>query len=45
MYFFKTTNLNKYNSILGKKNYGLEVHGKYAINIDDLDDYYLANSY
>ena len=45
MYFFKTSNLSIFNSILGKKNYGIEVHGKYAINIDDLDDYYLAKSY
>tara|TARA_X000000950_G_C13859270_1_gene637998 strand:- start:686 stop:1360 length:675 start_codon:yes stop_codon:yes gene_type:complete len=45
MYFFKTSNIIRYNSVLGKNNYGLEVNGKYSINIDSIEDYNLAKIY
>lgn len=45
MYFFKTSNIIRYNSILGKNNYGLEVDSKYSINIDSIEDYNLAKIY
>lgn len=38
MYLFKTNNIEKHASILGKKTYGLEVSGKYALNIDEKED-------
>ena len=45
MYFFKTENLKKYNSIMGKKVKGIKISGKYTINIDEKDDLILAKHY
>lgn len=45
MYFFKTENISKYNSILGKKTYGIEVKGKNTINIDEKEDLILAKHF
>ena len=45
MYFFKITNLKKYNSILGKKIYGIKVTDRYSINIDNQIDLFVAKNY
>ena len=45
MYFFKRENISKYNSILGKKTYGIEVKGKNTINIDEKEDLILAKHF
>ena len=45
MYFFKTKNLYKYNSIMGKKVKGIKIDGKYIINIDEKNDLILAQHY
>ena len=45
MYFFRSDNLKKYNSIVGKKVYGIITNGKYSINIDDQEDLILAKYY
>ena len=45
MYFFKTENLTRFKSILGKKTYGIEVKGKYKLNIDEKEDLILARHY
>ena len=45
MYFFKRENISKYNSILGKKTYGIEVKGKNTINIDEKVDLLLAKHF
>ena len=45
MYFFKITNINKYNSILGKKIYGIKVEDKYSLNIDNKVDMFLAKNF
>ena len=45
MYFFNTENIIKYNSILGKKTYGIEVKGKNTINIDEKEDLILAKHF
>jgi CMP-N,N'-diacetyllegionaminic acid synthase len=45
MYFFKINMLNNKKFNLGKKVYGIEVQGKYKINIDDIDDFNMARKY
>ena len=45
MYLFKTNNIEKHASILGKKTYGLEVSGKYALNIDEKEDLVLTRHF
>ena len=45
MYFFKITNINKYNGILGKKIYGIRVKDKYSVNIDNKVDMFLAKNF
>lgn len=45
MYFFKAKNILKSDNILGKKTYGLIVKGKEAINIDNYEDFILADYY
>ena len=45
MYFFKSDNLKKYDSLVGKKVFGIKNENKYAINIDDHEDLILANFY
>ena len=45
MYFFKTKNIFKYNSILGNKNFGLIVKKAYGVNIDNLHDLIIAKHY
>ena len=45
MYFFAIKNINKYNSIFGKKVFGYEVKNKYSINIDTKKDLKLAKLY
>ena len=45
MYFFKVKNILKSDNILGKKTYGIIVKGKEAINIDNYEDFILADYY
>lgn len=45
MYFFKINRLNNKKFSLGKKIYGIEVRGKYRINIDDAEDLNMARKY
>ena len=45
MYFFKRSNLKRYNSILGKKIYGIKVKDRYSVNIDNKIDMFLAKNY
>lgn len=45
MYFFKINNLKSKRFIIGKKIYGIEVKGKYRINIDDIEDLNMARKY
>ena len=42
MYFFKSENLKRYNSIIGKKVKGIKVDGKFTLNIDEEEDLILA---
>ena len=44
MYFSKINNINK-NKIVGKKFIGIPVKGKYATNIDDEEDFFLAKNF
>tara|TARA_B100001093_G_scaffold508936_1_gene572056 strand:- start:972 stop:1643 length:672 start_codon:yes stop_codon:yes gene_type:complete len=44
MYFSKINNINK-NKIVGKKFVGIPVKGKYATNIDDDEDFFLAKKF
>tara|TARA_B100001121_G_C18519279_1_gene540522 strand:- start:55 stop:726 length:672 start_codon:yes stop_codon:yes gene_type:complete len=44
MYFSKINNINE-NKIVGKKFIGITVKGKYAINIDDEEDFFLAKKF
>lgn len=44
MYFFKTNNIYKFNSILGKKIKGIVVKDEYAINIDSPNELKIAQN-
>ena len=44
MYFSKIKNILN-DKIIGKKFIGIQVSGKYSINIDDKEDFYLAEKY
>lgn len=45
MYFFKINRLKNKTFNLGKKIYGIEVRGRYKINIDDAEDLIMAKKY
>ena len=45
MYLFNVSNIKKFNSIIGKKIFGIEVDGKYALNIDSKEEMFLAKHY
>ena len=44
MYFSKIKNILN-DKIIGKNFIGIQVSGKYSINIDDKEDFYLAEKY
>lgn len=45
IYLCRKEVIYKYNSLVGKKVYGVEVKNKYSINIDTLEDFKLAKKY
>jgi CMP-N,N'-diacetyllegionaminic acid synthase len=45
MYFFKIDKLKSKSFNIGKKIYGIEVKGKYKVNIDDIEDLNIARKY